>query len=53
MVLGCGWSPDAAAAAAARAAVGRKAVASGPDDSTGHWPDDGTGKEAEGFLHLQ
>ena len=43
----------AEAAATARAAVGRTAVAFGPDNAMGHGPDDGTGNEAKGFLRLQ
>ena len=44
---------DAAAAATARAAVGRTAVALGPDDAMGNGLDGGTGKEAEGSPHSQ
>ena len=33
--------------------MGITAVASGPDDAMGNWPDDGTGKEAKGFLRSQ
>ena len=43
----------AAAVATARAAVGRSAVASGPDDAMGNGQDEWTGKEAKGFLRLQ
>ena len=39
-------------AATARSAVGRTAVASGADDAMGNGLDDGTGKEAEGFLTM-
>ena len=40
----------AEAAATARAAVGRTAVAFGPDNAMGHGPDDGTGNEAKGIY---
>ena len=43
---------DAAAAATARSAVGRAAVASGPDDAIRNGLFDGTGREAEGFLTM-
>ena len=33
--------------------MGRTAVAPEPDDAMGNGPDDGTGKEAKGFLCLQ
>ena len=40
------WCLAADAAATARSAVGRTAVASGPDDAMGNGLDAGTGKEA-------
>ena len=44
---------SAAVAAMARSAVGRTAVATGPDDAMmGNWLDDGTGKEVEGFVTM-
>ena len=43
---------SAAVAATARSAVGRTAVISGPDDAMGNGLDDGTGKEAAGFLTM-
>ena len=42
----------AAVAVTARSAVGRTAVTSWPDDAMGKGLDDGTGKEAEGFLTM-
>ena len=43
---------SAAVAAKARSAVGRTTVALGTHDAMGNGLDDGTGKEAEGFLTM-